>query len=139
MSFEDQNRAAAVLWKELCEQGHVYLVFVGGVLPYIEDPEVFPQENYLEEGQMEGGVLAFVNIEGAQAYKEALPEMHDGLRPSTLTIGEIKLGDLYGMIEELNELSNNEYGHPVRIDIAKQLSDDTILADVLYSKYQLKH
>lgn len=123
------------LWRKLADQSHLWVVLYQQGLPWIEDPDNVTQEEYLSEGESEALVLTFVTEEDALHYAALLPEMHDDLRPSMLTVVPIEQQDLFSMIEELNEASIREFDFPIRIDVAQRLEGDNVLADVLYSPH----
>jgi hypothetical protein len=123
------------LWQKLAKQEALYIVLLNNGLPFIEDPELIPQEEYLGEGEAESLVLAFLTKEDAASYAQMLPEIHDDLRPSALSVARIGKQQLFAMIDELTQVALHDYDHPIRIDVAQKLSGDSVLSDVLYSPY----
>jgi hypothetical protein len=123
------------LWQKLAKQDVLYVVLLNGGLPFIEDPNLIPQEEYLGPGQAESLVLAFLAQEDAAKYAAMLPEIHDDLRPSALSVARISKKQLFSLIDEMTQVSLNDYDHPIRIDVAQQLGDEEVLSDVLYSPY----
>jgi hypothetical protein len=131
-------QAVMGMWKKLSSQDHVFVVYADG-LPYIENPENIPQMAFVPEGSVESLVMAFLTREGADQYKSFLIELHEEIRPSDFHIEWVNIGDLLKMVEELEELSIGMWGCNVRVDVAGEYGEDSVVADTLYSKYLLKN
>ncbi len=127
----------AAMWKKVIAEDHVFLVIESnGAMPYIEEPDYSPQETHCPEGVVESCLLAFTNLEDATSYCQHLVEIHEDLRPSMLGISKITLKDLMGMVDELDAISRDDLGCPLRIDLAQTVNSETLLTDVLYSAFQ---
>lgn len=127
------------LWKKLETLPEVFVVVYRGSNVFIEDPDVVDPAPYLEGDQRESVVIAFTSLECANLYANTLAEIHEEMRPSELGVRSMPLKELFALIEELNEMSSREYDAPVRIDVVEQLSENTILSDVIHSPFATKH
>jgi hypothetical protein len=130
-----ETKMLSGLWGALRQQTHVYCIVVHGNIPYLIPPQCADQEAYLPEDMQESVMPAFLNEETAHWFANHVPEMDERVRPSEISIGTFTVEDLFDSLEELNELSEQEYEAPVRLDLVTRSGSESVLADVIHSQF----
>lgn len=133
------------LWSKFMEQQYVYVIVLGHLMPYIENPDYIPREQYLLEDQKESLVLCFLTEESAKIFQTVITEMYDSIKPSELSIEKFGMDEIFKYYEILNQVSQQNYKCPVRVDLAEYVTrgddpiDATWIQDTLISSYILKN
>lgn len=125
------------MWKRLDTEGCVYVVVDHPEeIPFIESPDFTPQLDILSEDQIESSIIVFTSLDDAVSYREQLLGIHDEVRPSEVRVGRLAVPLLYEMLEELDVISHEDFGCPVRIELACMAGEE-LVTDILYSKFSM--
>lgn len=138
ITAEVQNQCVAALWYALSRCDGLFILLQNS-LPYLREPENVPQGDYLAENEREAVMFAFINLEAAKMFGNMLVEMDETLRPSEFTFKKFTKEETFSFIDEMSELAAGQFDAGLRIDLVEQITDDTLLTDLLYSTYVSKH